>query len=101
MKSKKSLCKFCKETGAKLSWVSDMVGFKGHSMYATLYSKRPFPKKYWYPLITLTKGAVSLNDLIEDYLQHAVEKLPCKAKITYLPEQDCWIVFVDDDKKKV
>ena len=95
MKSKKLFIKYCKENRYPLRDISYQIGFSGTAGYASLYNKRPFPKKYWAKVISVTKGAITLNDLIEDYLVFQLKKLPFKSKVSYSQDHGCWMVVAE------
>lgn len=95
MKCKKMLIKYCKENRYTLREVTEKIGFVGSAGYASLYNDRPFPSKYWNKIIQVTKGSISLTDLVHEYLVFMAKKLPCDCKAIYVPEQKCWMIVAE------
>lgn len=59
---------FFEEKGLQRGWMAKKIGINPKYFYQIIHGSFPMPKKYWTQLILITSGAVTLEDLMADYL---------------------------------
>jgi hypothetical protein len=62
------LKKFFEEKGMQRAWIAKKIGINPKYFYQIIHGSFPMPQKYWLPLILITSGVVTLEDLLADYL---------------------------------
>lgn len=62
------LKKFFEDKGMQRGWIAKKIGINPKYFYQIIHGSFPMPKKYWKGLILVTGGAVTLEDLLWDYL---------------------------------
>lgn len=98
MKSKKKLNEYLAENGCLKNWFAKKLGTTSPIMWAICNGHKSIPRKYWAKLIETTKGYVTLDDLIEDYLQDMMNKIG-DSNVTSMQEGKSWIVTLKKPAK--
>jgi len=91
MKSKKKLNEYLKENGCLKNWFAKKIGTTSPIIWSICNGPRSIPKKYWLPIVDATKGFVTIDDLIEDYLLDMMRRVG-PSTVTTMQEGKSWIV---------
>lgn len=75
METKKKLDNFFEENGIQKVWLAKKLGMSKPMIYAALAGTRPIPFKYWKKVLEYTRGYISQEDLVHDYIEHHLKKV--------------------------
>lgn len=64
---------YLKDKGIRIKWFEEKIGMPYQSLQNLLFTKKPFPRKYWKKVMYLTKYKVTLEDLAQLYEFEDVE----------------------------
>lgn len=65
--------KFLKDNGVKLSWFAESIGISVSALSKFLKGKGPLPKKCWKKVVLVTRGKISLKEIVQEFLLNAEE----------------------------
>lgn len=60
---------YFEEFGLKKSWFAKKLGMNPKDFYQVLHGRLVLPRKYWADVIILTKGKITLKDILHDKLK--------------------------------
>jgi hypothetical protein len=63
------LRKYLKDNGFQLKWFGEKLGMSKQQFYQVTTGNALLPRKYWRKIIILTRGKISLADILVDQLQ--------------------------------
>lgn len=61
---KMNICEYLKKHGISQKWFASQLGLAPSYICSICKGRKKMPKKYWTKVIFLTKGEVSLEDLL-------------------------------------
>lgn len=64
----KKLKKYLDDNGIRYAYCAEKLCISPNTLYAFLRGERPLPKKAWKKVIVLTKGKISMKELLENFL---------------------------------
>jgi DNA-binding transcriptional regulator YdaS (Cro superfamily) len=62
---------YFRENGIQRKWFANKIGLSPHFFYQILHGTYKLPPSTWYDVIAVTKGAITLADLLEEEFKHA------------------------------
>lgn len=61
------------ENGLQMKWFADKIGMSRHQIYQVIGGYAHLPPKYWAAVMKITKGKITLCDIIQDYFRDVEE----------------------------
>lgn len=65
---------YFKDTGVQKVWLARRTGLPRHTLYAAMRGLIPIPQSHWQAIVAQCRGFVTMDDLMNDHLQHLFQK---------------------------
>lgn len=77
MSLKEKFNRFFEENGLQKQWFAKKIGINREAFYQIINGHHTLPEKYWKKVIEITKGQITLGDIMGDRLKD-IEDLEVK-----------------------
>lgn len=69
---------YFKENGLQMKWFAEKLGMSKQQLYQVIGGHAPVPKRYWKKMVILTRGKITLHDILEQRLSN-IEEIEIKS----------------------